>query len=324
MIPVGKDNIKKSVSILLVFLLILSSLFVFLLAGCNNEEPAPPEPEPTPEQPKPEPVAPVHDELLQIVAAALKSPEDADSYKADTYMAITMDTKIESAQNKMESILDIKVIADKATNSMKVTSNMSVSMGFIDVMQNIFGEVYVFPDYIYIKIDLLGAGQEWTKIPAVPEITETFDLNLFEDDLKVLESPAGIEFIGYETCDGSECYVLKLIPNDEKLLEFAQEQQPDDINIAWEDITDISDIFKNMNYFVRISKDTGLLKRFDVSAKIDFSDYLEQAPDATDAEMIFEVNGTTRIYDYNVPVSIILPDEAANAVEISPGEFSGG
>jgi hypothetical protein len=321
-IPGSRGTINKPISILLVSLLIVSSLSIVLLVGCNGEGPTPPEPAPA--EPLPAPADLGHDELLQIVSDALRAPASADSYKVDSQLAFIVGTAGESGQNKTQSGFITQLIADNAGEKTQISSNMSMSIGMSGGALSVITEIYLQAGYAYLKMDLFGNEQDWMKIAATPEMLEAFNVGFLESDLNILESPAGIELISMETYDGSECYVLRLTPNDEKLLEFAQKQQLDNVEVDWDDIADISDLFKHIDYIVRISTDTRLLKKMDVNATIDFTGYIEQAPETADVQITLDINGVTRIYDYNVPVSIVLPDEAGNAPEISPDELLGG
>ncbi len=243
-------------------------------------------------------------ELQQIAADTLLVTAAVDTYTLN--VDITSETLVDGVSLSGAIPMNIEATFDRPQEQMKMSLEIEdVSM-----------DLYMFTDYIYVKAESPEMTGEWMKTPVTNEILDAFNVNLLQDEMKAMESPESLQFLRYEDFDGSECYVIEFTPNDTYLREYASQQQTTDLEIYWDKITDISDIYKKLEYIVWIAKDTKLIKRIDISAFMELSDELAHSSGFEFDTYAADVIGVMKIYDYNEPVSITLPEEAENAAEM--------
>jgi hypothetical protein len=189
-------------------------------------------------------------------------------------------------------------------------------------------EMYFLDNTVYIMTDAMGMGPMWIKSEIPEEILgeipqEYWDpTELMEIQAEVLEA-VEVEVTGSEKVNGVDCYVLEATADIEQLWELIMQQveemglETDDIPEEFEGLLD--EIFQSYSVKVWITKDTYFLAK----AEIDLA--IELTPEAMgimdeEGEMAIEATLTILIYDHNQPVSIELPPEAENAVEM-PMDF---
>ncbi len=151
--------------------------------------------------------------------------------------------------------------------------------------------------------DMYKDEGEWSKVPSTGGVNEQY--NIVEKDLKLFASPDSIEFLRYEKFDGSQCYVLEIVPNTENAeLWFYKHQMTTTEFIYWTDVE--NKVVENV-FTIWIDTDSKLVKKTDAGMLIDFTE--EPEFDTMTLDVGIEMK------DYNKPVSIVLPDEAQNAGE---------
>jgi hypothetical protein len=125
--------------------------------------------------------------------------------------------------------------------------------------------------------------------------------------LALLASPENIEFLRNERFDGSECHVLKITPNLESSEQWFYDHQLSTTDIIyWAEVE--NDVVENV-FTVWIDADTKLIKKMDANMLIEFTN-------PTEFDTI-TIGVSMQMKDYNKSVSIILPEEAQNAEDIS-------
>jgi len=296
--------------------LVLVVLFLIFITGCPANETATPAAEtatPTATTKVPGPFT--EQELQQIVAAAKAATMATDNYKLGIDVTSTVYGD-DSSQIGMIS-MQFQAIFDELENQIMMSGETSSSEAGKDTQtQDI--ELYVLKDYVYIGATIPDAGKQWIKAPATDEILGTFDVNMMQEEMKIMDSPASVEFIEYATVRGIDCYVVKLIPNAEYLREYAQQQTTGQVEIDWSKIEDISKMYEELSYRIWIAKDSKYVHKIEIKATLALTDdFVTSGMNGLD-KMTVDVNGSIEMYDYNTPVSIELPDEAENAIEISP------
>ncbi|HEY78465.1 MAG TPA: hypothetical protein G4O09_05060 [Dehalococcoidia bacterium] len=262
-------------------------------------------------------------ELRQILDDSMLEFKEAETYRITMDINGSMELSGGHPTGLIVSAAGAQLVVDQISGEIQMNMEMSgetVFDGKLEKLQDMSLEVYMLKDVIYIKSTIPGEGEQWLKTSVSDEIRETFNVNMVKKELEALESPTKIEFLRYETFGGSECYVIKLVPNEHKLRDYAirQEQQLADVEINWDKIEDITDIYREISYVTWIAKDTKLLKKMDVNGVLEFTDEYAYSHTFDFTKMLVEASGQSEIYDYNKEVSIILPEEAKEAIEIRP------
>jgi hypothetical protein len=79
----------------------------------------------------------------------------------------------------------------------------------------------------------------------------------------------------------------------------------------------MKELFRDLSYYLWISTETTLLKKLDCSLLLDVIPEAMDLPEDEFESMLMEFKMQARIYDYNEPVSIVLPEDAEDALEIT-------
>lgn len=298
---------SKLIRMILLPLLMISMLSLLSVLSCNDEESAPEEAETS--QPEPQ----------QILADATLALKNIDSYKVKMDMETTMKMSGGPKEGTMDMIMSMEGVVDQANMEMQMTMNMSMDMDAGDVeesLQDISMEMYLLADSIYMKMDIPEMGEQWIKMPLSEEMMEMYNLNMVDQQLELLESAGEMTILRDENFDGSECYVIHLVPDMQKMMDWLNRQEMAETELAWEDRDRLSDIFQELSYTCWIAKDTKYMKKMTASMLMEMSadDFGETGGDF--GTMTMDMDMDMIMYDYNKPVSIVLPDEAENAMEM--------
>ena len=271
---------KKLVGILTVGLLTLTSL-----AGCVNAE-----------------------EITGKVVQAL--------YNVSTYqfnMDITMDITSEANGESLDIAMTMDSfgeldIVDKRMRMEMVTivalpEEEEMRMGF---------ETYIIGNNEYTYSEMAGVEYGWVK-SRMP-IGTWDEINDVESQVELLET-AGVELVGSEEVMGTDCYVLRLTPDLTKLWQTFMEQS----ELAGTEMPDITksmtqEVFRNVSVKQWIDKKTYFLVKAEVEMGMEITPEI-MGYSEEEGIMTMDVAMNLLAYNYNQPVSIVLPPEAEEATE---------
>jgi hypothetical protein len=259
-------------------------------------------------------------ELEQMVADTMVVINDVDSYKMkmDSDMFMSMTGGSESGTMDMEMSVEGEV--DQANMEMRMLVNMSMDMdmaGTNESIQDITMEMYMLDDYVYIKMSMPEMGEEWMKMPATDDVMSTYDMNMLDEQLMMLDTPGEITYLRDENFGGSDCYVIELVPDMDKMADWVNQQGLADMEIGLEDLDMLSDMFKGLTYTIWIAKDTKYMRRMTAYMLMEISEDDFKELGGGEGTMTMDMNMDIEMYDYNQPVDMTLPEEALEAMEIS-------
>jgi len=171
-------------------------------------------------------------------------------------------------------------------------------------------DMYFVDDTMYtlMEIPTLGNISMWVKSDIPPEMHG--QMTQVEDQVDLLRL-SEVKLIGTETVAGKVCYVLELVPNPDALWEFvSQRMAATGVPVpTLEEETIIRDIARNYSAKQWIAIDNFLLCKAEMDMEMTISD------------TTMDITMTLVISDYNQPVSIELPPEAENAIEVDADEL---
>ena len=171
-------------------------------------------------------------------------------------------------------------------------------------------DMYFVDDTMYtlMEIPTLGNISMWVKSDIPPEMHG--QMTQVEDQVDLLRL-SEVKLIGTETVAGKVCYVLELVPNPDALWEFvSQKMAATGVPVpTLEEETNIRDIARNYSVKQWIAIDNFLLCKAEMDMEMAISD------------TTMDITMTLVISDYNQPVSIELPPEAENAIEVDADEL---
>jgi hypothetical protein len=255
-------------------------------------------------------------ELQGVLADSLLAIENADSYAFSMDMDMDGEVKGGPDAGKMEISMRAEGVFDMVDDEMQMDFDMSLEgdMEGMEGSQEIFTSIYMLNDWIYMKMKITGLGEEWLKMPITEDVKEEYSLDMVNQQLAPLESIAEIVFIKYESVGGTQCYVLKITPDIEGMKEWLEGQQMTSGTGEWDEL--VADMFKELDYRLWVTKDTKQIRKLKLTMKLEMT--AEQlGVSGTDFDtMTIDADLEMEIKDYNKPVSIDLPDEAEDAIEM--------
>ncbi len=257
------------------------------------------------------------DSLLaqEIVDGAMKAQSDIKTCQMDMDMSMDMDG--ETMGESFDMTMDIAASGALDIENMQMQMDMSMNMAMLGEAMDIEMEMYLIGDMMYMMTDIPGMGATWTKseMPTGTweETAEQWGGGPFTY-VELLEL-AEVKVTGSETVGGVDCYVMEVIPDMEKLWELAMQQS--EITGGMPDIDEelLDDIFQDYSVKEWIAKDTYLLVKAEVEMAMEFSPDVLGIP-GEDGDIAMDMTISMLLYNYNEPVSIELPPEAEDAVEM--------
>ena len=212
-----------------------------------------------------------------------------------------------------EELLDRVLAADENLHTCKMLITMKMDVmgmsmsfdghGVVDVdaeelsldMGDI-ASIYVVDGWMYMQEPYTG----WIKMELTEDLWEQNEP--ISGQLSILEQYIDAKILGAERVMGTDCYVIEVTPDLQALWDWAMQEE----DIEGFDIDlDIEEMIKKFTFKVWIEKGTFYMTQCSI-------------------DMVMEVLGqkmsmqeTITLYDINEPVSILLPYDAQDAVELN-------
>ena len=169
------------------------------------------------------------------------------------------------------------------------------------------GEQYFIDGMLYAKPKDPAGESVWMKQEAPEGWWEGMQqTGLVASQIELLEA-AQVEVTGSESVGGIDCYILEVTPDLEKLWQLHS-------NLTFQEAPEVTEeylqeIFRSFSIKQWVAKDTYFLMKAEIDIATEFSPE-ELGPSAIDIAMVLLA------YNYNQPVSIELPTEAEEAIEM--------
>jgi hypothetical protein len=304
----------KSKKYIILPLILVVLLLLTLVAGCKEKETAEPATTPTT----------TTEELTQaqmqeILIDTITATNNAGTYKYEMDMTMTMEGNGGAEAKKMKMDMTASGAYDQENKNMQI--NMDINMESPDIeedAQTMSMDMYVYEDNMYMKMEMPVIGEQWMKMPATEKAMEAYNSDMVGEQLKMLETPGEIKFLRYETVDGSECYVFQVVPDMKKIMDWmGQQQQITGAELDTGNISNLADVFKDISYFIWIARDSGLMTKMESGMLMEFNAEQLGATGGDFDIMKMDMDMSMRLYDYDKTVTIVLPEEAKDAIDMS-------
>lgn len=250
----------------------------------------------------------------EIVDGVIQSLDDIRTYQFDMDMTMDMagEGEGEGETFEMTMVMDGSGALDFDNSEMRM--DMTMSMAMPDEPEMDMGmAIYLIDGMMYMLMEIPEMEPMWIK----SEMPEGYweEMSQVQAQIELLEV-AQVEVMGSERIGGIDCYVLQLTPDLEQLWQMVMEQA----EMAGEmpDITGelLQEMFRSFSVKQWIAKDTYFL------AKVEIDMAMELTPEAMgfpgeEGIMTMDIAMSILAYNYNQPVSIVLPPEAEEAVEMT-------
>ncbi len=235
-----------------------------------------------------------------------------DTVSLDMDMSMTMEVEGGSEEGAIDMAVDGTGVMDLANEEMQMAMNMAMDVSEMGE-QEMATTVYVVAEWIYMNVEYLGEGDQWMKM----ELTEDMwqQQNQIGQQIELLSTAAEADYLGSEAVNGTDCHVFKVVPSMEALGELFSQQTSTMVGMDFSQF-DLADWFKEMSVKYWIAKDTYWIMKTEIYMLMQLGPEDIGATEDDFGKVTMDMNIGMRFYDYNQPVSIILPPEALDAEEI--------
>jgi hypothetical protein len=305
----GGKNMSKWIKVLVLPLLLAIILVPVPLTGCGEKEA--------------EQATPAGSDLHGILGGSIAAMESVNSYTYVLDMTMAMEATGGDSPGKLNTSMESSGAVDLAAKKLKMAFQMHLNEITIpnqpeDMPRDFSAEMYMIEDMFYMKMDLPEIGEQWVKTPLTEQMKEMYNLDIAKTEMPPLEKATDITFVKYETVDGSACYVLKIIPDMAAMKDWFKSHQMTTGAFDFDELDNMQDIFKDLSYTVWISKDDSLMKKMDINMTVELTPSQVDVKETEFDKMTMKIDMEMTMTDFNESVSIVLPEEAENAVE-APG-----
>lgn len=274
----------------IILALSLALVMSFALVGCNQGIP--------------------QDEIDRIIESVINA--QVDSVRLDMDMAMTVEVVGGAEPGEMTMFGDGTGVIDMANREMRMMMNMTVDLPEMGV-QTFATESYLVGDWMYVGVEISEFGKQWVKSEVMPGTWE--QQSQLDQQIAFLKTAVEIDYLGIEAVDGTDCYVFEVVPSVEALGDLLSQQASGTGGMDFSQFN-LADLFQEMQVKEWIAKDSYQVLKTEVHMLMQMLPEDVGTTEADFDKMLMDINMTMRSYDYNQPVSIVLPPEAADAMEM--------
>jgi len=248
----------------------------------------------------------------EIVDGAVESFDNISTYQFE--MDMTMYTTGEAVGEAIEHTVTMVNSGTLDLENQQMKTDLSMDAG--DEMMRV--ESYIIDGMVYAKPEAPGEEPGWIKSEAPAEYWEMMTaVSGIKNYIELLKT-AQVKVIGSEQVNGVDCYILQLTPEMAELYQTAMNPvggvgQAGMLAPVPEEL--LEDMFRSFSVKEWVAKDTYLLMKAEIDMAIEttpeFKDYLGEEVDVS-----IDVTISFLAYNYNQPVTIVVPEEALEASEM--------
>ena len=248
----------------------------------------------------------------EIIDGVIESLDDIRTCQFDIDMTLDMAGEAEGEPFDGTMVTDSSGALDLENRQMRMDMTMSLAMVGEDEME-MGTEMYLIGDMVYMLMKIPEMEPMWMK----SEVPEGYweEMNQVESQVELLEV-AQVEVIGSETVGGIDCYVLQLTPDLEQLWQIVAQQAQVTGEASALTEESLQEMFQSFSVKQWIAKGTYFLTKAEIDIAMEFTPEDMGFPEE-EGVMTMDITMSFLGYDYNQPVSIVLPPEAEEAVEAS-------
>ncbi len=259
----------------------------------------------------------------EIVEGVTQSLYEIDTYQYDMSVTIDMVGVVDDEEGELTFNIDSNGTVDNVNRRMWIETELAMLMVLPEEGEMVVGmEIYLIGNDAYTLIEVEDETPLWLKermpIGGWDEITK------LDTDVAILEE-AEVAVVGSEKIRGIDCYVLEIIPSEERLLDattqgasIAEEQF---LAIFIEEYIEelIGELIEDASVKQWIEKDTSFLAKTEITMSGEVSPSV--IGDEGEGMLTINMTVTSLIFNYNESVNIELPTGAEEAILWDTNEF---
>jgi hypothetical protein len=246
------------------------------------------------------------DGIIENVASA-----QFDGFKTDIDMDMTITVKGGASPGQMTITGSGSGVMDMANREMQMTMDMSMDIPEMGV-QTFTTESYLVGEWMYTGFEIPDMDEQWLKTAVTPDVWE--QQSQVEQQIEFLKTAVKVKSLPDEVVGGTNCYVFEVVPSLEALGDLLSQES----SVIGMDLSqlDLTDLFKEMRVKEWIAQDSYQVLKSEVYMQMQMKPADVGATEADFDTMTIDMNMAMKLYDYNQPVSIELPEAALDAQEI--------
>jgi len=260
------------------------------------------------------------EQIDQIVTEAVNGLAEAETYKFDMDLSMTMEVVGGTDPGTMSMSANATGAIDNVNEEMHMVMDMTMNLPE-QGEQEMDMELYIVGEWVYVKVSIPQIGEQWVKMELTPEMWEM--QKQIEQQMELLETAMDIQLVGSESVGGVDCYIFEITPDMGKLAGYLSEMlgmqgmSSEEMEALGWLLDDLSgELFKELSIREWIAKDSSLFVKAEVHMVMQVSPEDVGATAEDFENLTMDINMGMAAQDYNEPVSIQLPPEAADALEI--------
>lgn len=244
----------------------------------------------------------------EVAEGALAIINAQETVRGDMTMTIRMEGTVDGEDTEATMTIEQSGVCDytaRAAHS-EITTVMDLSGAGGDEQMTVEQSFYLLDGMGYLGARIAqGIPIQWGKVDMTDSIWDAQDLLT---RFSSLIDSTQVKLLEEESIGGIPCYVIEVLPDSDSLHDFMESGMPSDGEVDFANAS-----INNLSCTAWFAKDTSYIIKMVVESEVTVE---EEGVDVTvrcEAEMLYS--------DHNKPVTINLPDEAANAEYIEDFEF---
>ncbi|MBI2850349.1 MAG: hypothetical protein HYX80_04820 [Chloroflexi bacterium] len=206
----------------------------------------------------------------------------------------TAQKEIGGENTTTKDIMKVGGTLDFAKKEMHTTIDYSASLQGQSMLQLLSLEFFATGNESYMKLAV--PFKSW----ATASLELWKNLDQASQQIELLKTAVDVDLLGTEEVNDIDCYVLKITPDSEKLAEWLSRQLA---LISLGNLQAKKEELLSFSIKLWIARDSYLLTKTEFELKRRERDWDN------------DIKGQINFYDYNQPVSIMIPQEARKATE---------
>jgi outer membrane lipoprotein-sorting protein len=268
--------------------ILVLALMASLLVGCTDKELT-------------------QEDIEQLVNDVLVANADVETVKFDMNTTTQMEVIGGPQPDGATMVGEGTGAIDSANREMLIIMDMDIDVPGKE-RQSMPMESYLVDGWMHIKVSVEEQGAQWIKMQLPDEMWDS--QSQIDQQIELLETAEEVNFLGSGDVNGTDCYVVEVVPSTEALNKMLSQIQMPDIEGADLSQFSFTEMIKDMSFKQWIAEDGYMIMKSETHVVMEISPENVGASVEEFQKITADQKAVMVFYDYNEPVSIELPSEA--------------
>jgi hypothetical protein len=196
---------------------------------------------------------------------------------------------------------------DSTNRAMQMMINMDIDVPG-EAAKSMPLESYLVNGWMHIKVSTEETGAEWVKMQLPDDMWDS--QSQLSQQIEMLQTAEEVNFLGSAEVNGTDCYLVEIVPGAEVLRQLLSEFQMPDIEGVDAAKLNLGELIKELAIKQWIAKDGYLIMQSETHVIMEISPEDVGADVEEFQQITADQSAVMLFYDFNEPVSIELPAEA--------------